>query len=1176
MQLSRLVITGFKSFVEKTDLSFQAGITAIVGPNGCGKSNIADAIRWALGEQSAKLLRAERMEDVIFAGSRERKPLGMAEVSLTLTRANSRLPTEFEEINITRCLYRSGDSEYFLNKAPCRLKDIAELFLDTGLGAEPYALIEQGSVASIVNGRPSERRALLEEAAGVTKYKGRRKVTLSKLDSTEQNLLRIRDVIAEVERGLLSLRRQTRKAERYRELKGRADQLQLLLKHREYLSLMEGLAREGEGFQGLQREQSQLVAQIARMEASLEAERLAEISSQRALSQAESELFKLRRRIDKVEAELRMRRLSLQNLIEKAQQGVGKQESVIIRSRQLQEQLESEREKYRGLQGELAIKEEAVRINSARLLIVAQRLKEIEGELEEHRGRSFSLASALTEKRNQLLNLKEQRLSFERSREKLAKGFEAAKAERETLEKRRQQVTSKLAHIERELVTLLSEKEEVSALLAKEEEFQNGLDMKLVALREGLSRSRSRLESYRELHDNCYQSGSGLPLKGLASIENLPSLDELLEVEERYEKALEALLDRDLRGMIIKDLAAALAFLQAQNGAQALLIPLELPFPPEPDPSPAHLPHAPRLEGRAVDFVRCLPQYRALLERLLGDGLIVEDLESAFYLVSHGLWKGRIATLQGGLIDPRGTIRLGSLEAGGLLARQREMRTLAEEIAQMEVGLAHWEREQEEGRSRMDQLKEGVERLEKGLQALQKEQVQGEKEGVQLDAEARRLEGQLELFTFELSELEKELSGNSQAMEMVEREIALLEEGLRDEEEKGRLLQRDLAEINPQKDGLASIITELRLEMATLRERLEGTQAQMARMETELGGLLSEEACLAEDLSLWETRRDEEERSLALLESDLAGLLKEEEKARLTLASLEGEHGLIQERVRSLEDELRQGRKEAAGLQERTSAFQVRMAELTQSLRHLREEGLEDYQVDLETFSPERETADPQTWRAELEDLNKQIHEMGPVNLAALEEYRSLKERHDFLSRHAADLEASIKSLKEAITEINRTSQALFQETFAVVEAHFDRYFRHFFSGGRAKLVLQSDEEKEEPGVEILVRPPGKKLGNLSLLSGGEKAMTGLAFLLGLFTANPSPFCLLDEVDAPLDDANIERFLSLLQELKSSSQFIIITHNKRTMEAADLLYGITMEEPGVSKLVSVRFNTPDQ
>ncbi len=975
MQLSRLSITGFKSFVEKTDMAFQPGITAIVGPNGCGKSNIADSIRWALGEQSAKLLRAERMEDLIFSGSKDRKPMGMAEVSLTLTRINSRLPTEYEEINITRRLYRSGESEYFLNRVPCRLKDISELFMDTGLGTEPYALIEQANIAAAINGRPSERRRLLEEAAGVNKYKSRRKAALSKLESTDQNLLRVRDVITEVERSLHSLQRQARKAEKYRGYMERAKHLQLLLKHQEFLAFKEGLEKEEKKLGNILMEREQLMTQIAQLEATLEAYRLDEIAKQKALSQAQRELFELRQGIDKREAEAQRLRLSLQSLSEKAQQAEEGQKHLFFKISQLREDLDQEKRRCEELKVDLGFKEEAIKDSSSRLISITDGLKGLEKALEDQRKRNFILASSLTERRNKALNLKEQGWAQDRSLDKLKIRLEKAKTDRESLREALNQEASRLSQLEEEMVALLSEREKTCSLLLQEEGLKDGVLQKIETLRDEVNLSRSRLESYQELWSKRegYNQGNSLLMEGDVSQASLYCvLARLWRVEPKYERALEALLSQDLQGIIVQDLASvrvALTSLMDKKG-HAILIPLEYPYPHGPilDPLPGDLPtgFSSRIEGRLPDLLFCPPNYKALLERLLGDGLIVRDMKTALELAEGGFWKGRIVTLNGEVIEPHGVIRTGPQDIPGFLAGQREMQRLREELTLKEIELVRWEGELDERQIRCGELKEDLERLDGTLRKMGEEKVHQEKGLSRLEAEIRHLDGQIDIMSFELSELEKERAENSRALEIVEEESPGLEKELRAEEEKGRSLQKEITALSVERDKLTSAITELRLEKATIGERHQAVLVQIKRMESEIERLLSDEARQKEEVRLLLTQRYDEEKALTLLEAKLALLSQKEERSRNALTSLEEEYGPIQERVRSLEAELHQRRRDLTELQERNSSFQVKIAEIKRSIYHLKEETWEDFQVDLEAFPRQEGMADPEAWKNEL------------------------------------------------------------------------------------------------------------------------------------------------------------------------------------------------------------------
>jgi chromosome segregation protein len=1193
MQLTKISLFGFKSFADKVDLSFEPGITAIVGPNGCGKSNISDAVRWALGEQSAKLLRGDRMDDFIFAGNARRKPLGLAEVSLTLTRNGGELPTEYEEVNACRRLYRSGESEYLLNKIPCRLRDIQDLFLDTGLAGEPYALIEQGSIGSVVNARPADRRVLIEEAAGIMKYKTKKRAALNKLEATEQNLLRIRDIVAEVERQRNSLKRQANKAERYRELDRRATELKLYLKFREHATLWEELRAILARLEPLQQDLTGVRAGIAASEADLETRRLKDLEQEQALSDAQEALYALRGQIDRDEAELR-------NLTQQI-------EAAGARRAENEAALAGLGERVRGLLADLeaggshaTAQEQAVAALEAALAVEGQKLREAEAAvesgveaLEQLRGQAAHHATQLALKRNELATLVERSRHMSVHAQRLRLHQAEASTQRQGAEASFSADEARRLELLERQGAARDRREAAQVEAERAREARRRLEAELAGLTADVERQRGRLGSLHELRTQFtdFEEGNRLLLQAARDRRVgglLGPLAEILEVAPRFEKALEAILGAHLQSVRAETWAEAkeaLAHLFRSGQGRATLV---SPMPigegtwgrQVRDALAAQLADLPKelqgqIEGMALDHVRAPQGSEPWLLNLLADAAIVSDLDAAQAIARELPGPFTLATLAGELLSHRGTLIGGTPAPQGLLAQRREVRELEEALATSELGVAGL-------REALAVVSGDVATAERAIEAAGTAERQAELDLLAIEkdlaakrAEEARLSQQLELFGIELQAVEADLARIAVDVETLRTAIAA------DETEAGELSQAiaardaEIASLRQTRESTAAHLAEQRVILASQTAQRDETLRDLARMRSELTAAEAEAARLAQESADLALRQSGMVESCDRLRETLSSLHRDEEARRAALVQLQEARAAAHESIRQLDETLRTKRREEMELGEEIAALGTRRGEVKTAMTHLEHSLWEEHNVSLPEL---RERFAEVTWeieaaQTELETLRAKLVELGPANLGALEEYEALCQRHEFLTSQAADLVNSVASLRHAIAEINKTIQALFDSTLAVVNQHFDHYWRRLIGGGSAELRLvepAEGEEGEEPGVEMLLKIPGKRATILSLLSGGERALAALSLLLALFSARPSPFCLLDEVDAPLDDANVERFVSLLKEMSQTAQFLVITHNKRTMEAANILYGVTMEEEGVSKLISVR------
>jgi chromosome segregation protein len=1194
MRLARLTLFGFKSFADKVEVAFEPGVTAIVGPNGCGKSNLSDAIRWALGEQSAKLLRGDRMDDLIFAGTGKRKPLGMAEVSLTFTENYGNIPTEFHEVTVTRRLYRSGESEYLLNQAPCRLRDITDLFLDSGLGGEPYALIEQGAIGDIVGARPHERRILIEEAAGIMTYKVRKKAALAKLELAEQNLLRVSDIIHEIERQRNSLKRQVAKAERYRAYQDRERELKAFLKFTEVQQLRQQCDVSEDSVRTAQGQVDMAQTAIVALEAEQEAIRVHELTQERARAASQERLYEIRSRLSHDETELGHFRQLLDDSSsqrEEQRQRLGRLED---RRAALRQEEAPAREQEHCLSNEITARRAHLDVQSSGLRALEDTIAEEARGLEAQRRRLVQDAALLAERRNHLASLSERERLYGKQRDLAIErrdGLVGQERELASLEEaQRRFLDGVIDHHAR----LKAEREELTQQTLAEELARDAIKPELDALREESARLKSRLASLIELSQSFegYTDGHRFLLQRRA--EGEPKLDgvrgclaELLEAPPHYERAIEALLGDALQGLVIRraeDAHEAIRLLTERGQGRGTFIlsrestsgrermtSLLREIATAPDVSG---PGGVSLEGLALDLIRCAEGDRPLVEALFADGIIVREMSDALLLSMRLPFPFTIATLAGELVTSRGIIAGGPGGSSGILSRRREIADLQERARQLDESLLAIEASWDASCLRSSQLAESLESLSHRLQEVEIDRLKAEREFSHTSGEWRRLLQQIEVLTYEAKSHAEDFRLLTGEMHAFESDVLEIEGRYRASEIETARLEAEATVRQQERDALIREVGELRVHLTSLQGQRELLARGLARIEEEMGRLNSELETLEGDIAKEEARRVKMETAVTELQERLVGLVEEERVAQQLAAEQDEARRELVEKRESLEERIRELKRSLAQAHEALNAASIRRAELRNTISLLEQSLTEDGFGEVESIAARLSESGLglEEARSELADLNAKIAMLGSVNLAALDEYQELAERHRFLSAQAEDLRSSAHSLRAAIAEINNTIQERFSETLQTVNGHLDRLWNCLIPGGQAQLsMVEPGPEDEEPGLDMIVRIPGKR-STLNLLSGGEKALAALALLLALFHTRPSPFCLLDEVDAPLDDANAERFASLLKEMAATAQFILITHNKQTMQTADILYGVTMEEHGVSRLLSLRMS----
>ena len=1174
MKIKRLEIIGFKSFVDKVVLDFPQGVTAIVGPNGCGKSNIVDAIRWVMGEQSAKNLRGRQMEDVIFGGAETRKPLGMAEVSLVFSTDDGRVPAkylEYSEIQVTRRLYRDGESEYLLNKTPCRLMDIAELFMDTGVGARAYSIIEQGRIGMILLSKPEERRFLIEEAAGVTKFKARKQVALKKIEVTRQNLLRLGDIVAEIRRQLNALQRQAKKAEKFRACREELKEIELLFAARRYSAQESERTRLVGELAGLNGREAAASAELEGRELALEERKIALLEEEKGLNASQEEIFRLKSDCQGGENRLEFQRKEALNL---ERQVVRLQEELITLERQLAEagvELQTLEERKGAFGVEAVGEEQALELRERELeeMTAAERLTA--GALEETRRALFALLSEIAQAANQ-------QSGAAKRLEGLAERAERNRREELSLRERLTEAQGRGSDLERGIAAEQAAKEglqaRLSALRQREEELKGrlaALEHDLQARRDELSRAASRLHSLQELEAQLAGYGQGVRTLLLADAFKgrfRGLVADALETAEEYETALEAVLGERLQSVLAAgpaDVLEAVAHLKAQAAGRCGFVLAGVAAPP--------VLQAPAGSVRLAELVRFADDRRALVEPFLHGVYLVAELAEAIDLARQhpGL---TFVTPHGDLASAGGVVDGGGGEAAqpGLIHKKREIKELALAVAGLERQVAELASGRELCRAELAATEEELRLARQGLHQADMALLNQEKDLQRAREECQRLNERLAVKGLEDEQLAEEQT-------LLEREQAEAQ-GRRQggEERKGGLeaeverLQEELTVQRRSIEGVREEVTAMKVRAAALKEKREANLRAIRRVEELILDLRQRSSRHREELA----RTDGEREQLAAAIGDGDGVLRE---LLQRLAAAETACAAIRERfdtaAAGLQEEeavLRRLRGETDELRRQVTAASLKLSELGLQLSHLETHLRDKYRLEIPEIMANYLAIpmDEAERSARQADLQRLVEEMGEVNLTAIDEYRELEERFNFLSDQKVDLEESMQSLQQAIQRINRTTRKRFQETFTQVNATFQEIFPRLFCGGRAELRLTDEEDLLETGIDIIVQPPGKKLQNVTLLSGGEKALTAVALIFAIFLIKPSPFCLLDEVDAPLDDANIGRFNDMIREMTAFSQFILITHSKTTMAVADTLYGVTMEEPGVSKLVSVK------
>ena len=1206
MKLKSLLVSGFKSFPEAR-LDFPQGITAVVGPNGTGKSNIVDAILWVLGEQSTKALRSERMEDVIFNGTESRKPLGMAEVSLVVSDVTSQelesvagvmeaLP-ETNEIMVTRRLYRDGESEYSINKIPCRLKDIRGLFLEARAGTKGHTVIEQGNIDQILSGSPQDRRTFIEEAAGIGRFKKQKTEALNKLKTTQQNLTRVRDIIAEVQKQLRTLKRQAQQAEHFRKLKDEARTLEIrLLKydlgglHQQRTEVESELAR-------LESREAELMAEEARLMVSYEKAKAALLHDGELVGQMQEELRQLEHRIGQALTTMEVERNRADLFDRQRTQALEEQTHLVSVSEQAETSIENLKAQVRRSEEDMSqVTGQLTELETEEQQRVEHRTS-LQTGTEQSRQRLFDLTLERSQTDAQLTNLDAKQRELESRLQEVQDDQSHCRQERSNAEATLAEQTTLLQQVTQHLAADREKHETLSAETLELEERLRDVDQQRIQEQTSLAAAESRLRALQAVlqEELGYQQDQD---------ENDPSLRQVcqgvkevfaerLKVPQEYEVAIEAALGEHIRAWVmggVEDVRQALAFVTEHGWGRGTFVTVQPPVSAARPP----LESWPALEkvkgvlGRAVDLVAVPEDLQGVLHCLLGRVVLVDTLEDGLSAIKHvsqsDLGSLLLVTRTGEIIDPRGIVIGGSFgEASGLLQRRREVHSLEQELSSMGRRITGFDKQRRTVQEQFETNKQHLQTLEASLKEFERRQLVVEQEMSVLADRLQDMEQRVNANQTELDACQEELTRVRAHESLARTRLEEIAQQHGQEEQRLKELTTQLQEADEAIRVLYDRLTETRLTLTTYRERHERARADLDRLQEEDRSRRERLQSLAGQIESLQTQAGQSQEERRRADSVFQELDARKTSLEGELRQVETRHTNGLEQTREQEHGLNENRKLCSSIRETRGGFDVQLAEIRTRMQTIEEtltgtygESVDESGDGTPQTDADTEGEGPETWKERLQTIRTRMDRMGALNLAAIDEHRELEERYRFLHEQEEDLSESIRSLQEIIERLKRTTNRMFQQTFEALQEKFGEVFSAFFAGGRAELVLvQPDAEEEEsmglePGVDIIAQPPGKRLKNLTMLSGGEKALTVLALLFASFLTKPSPFCILDEVDAPLDEPNVVRFARFLPQLTPLSQFLVITHNKRTMEVADSLFGVTMEEPGVSKFVSVR------
>ena len=1178
MYLKRIEMQGFKSFADKTVLEFKPGITTVIGPNGSGKSNISDAIRWVLGEQSMKSLRGAKSEDIIFAGTQARKSLGFAEVSIVIDNNDNKLPIEYSEVTVTRKIYRSGETGYFINKVPCRLKDILELFMDTGIGKDGYSIIGQGKIDEILSNKSEDRRHIFEKAAGIVKYRTRKQESEKKLEQTKLNLLRINDILAEIEANIEPLKLQSDKAKQFLDLREELKSIEVglfIYNINTYKEKLEQLVKDEDIIT------SQKEAEDSKMEA-LQASKeelrqvVDDITAQ--IENMQNIGFESSNKIEKINSEIGISNERIQNNSANKQRLEAEILEVKSRIEELKEEQKQKLEKKTNLTSNKEKFEKELAEKEAELAELSKKLSakelEIEGKkqiVQDNIDKKYELAAEINTQDVNYENLEKRKKQLKNEIDSVISELDSTRYGKNEISKGFYDIESKRNIAVENLEKSVQAKEQNMQKLKQYEE-----EISKLTYTQRMKQARHQFLIETEKEKEGYNKTVKSLLVACDKDSNLNKgihgvLANLISVEKEYETAIEMCLGQSLQNIVTsteQDAKKMIEYLRTNSLGRASFLPIASVQGKKLD----KLTKMDGVIGIASDLVKCKKEYEQIILSLLGRTVVVEDMDTAIALAKKDKYSFRIVTLKGDIISSSGSISGGSVQTKtvNILGRSREIEDLEKELKKLEKQIADKTAEKEEYASSIGDSIEETAKLEKELQEIEIVYATEKQKMVAVEENITRLENRLAKLKEEVTQTEKQKEENRLLKEQKEAEIQELTQQI---EELNKVIEEfALNNKDNQKyiDDLNFDITNLKISVTSFDESESSIEEMVERISQDIKNNEQSIENKNQNILAITEENTKLEQTITEYNNQIEQIKQEVTNSGTKVEELKQERIAKNEKLVNTENEIQSQFSTLESLKEQIIKLDVKKTKLEQDLQQVVESLWNEYELTPNSTEEYQKPNNVATAQKQVNSLRNKIKDLGSINIDSIEEYKKTKERYDFMSEQRLDLENTASKLRKIIGDMTTTMQNQFKEKFELINKNFNEVFTELFNGGKAELILENEENILECGIDIRVQPPGKKLQNMMLLSGGEKAFTAIALLFAILKINPAPFCILDEIEAALDDVNVYRFAEYLKKFCKQTQFLVITHRKGTMEAGDSVYGVTMEENGISKLLSIK------
>ena len=1179
MYLKRLELQGFKSFADKTVLEFMPGITSVIGPNGSGKSNISDAIRWVLGEQSMKSLRGSKSLDIIFAGTQNRKSLGFAEASLVFDNTDGTLPIEYTEVTVTRKIYRSGETGYYINKVPCRLKDVLELFMDTGIGKDGYSIIGQGKIDEILSNKSEDRRHIFEEAAGIVKYRVRKAESEKKLEHTKLNLLRINDILAEIETNIEPLKIQAEKAKKYLNLREELKNIEIglfLYNIEKYKKELEDIVKDEEIYKNQCNDEEGRLERIKALKEELKSE-IDHITE--SIEEMSNLGFESKKEIEMLNSDINVSNTRIENNKQNKERFEKEIEELTARIKELEEEKKQKEEKKENLKQNREKFAKELEEKEKELAEITKKLSSKELEMEEHKktveentDKKYELQASISEQDINYQNYQKRQTQIKNEMTGNISELDNTRMKKEEIAKEFYEIESKRNKILTDLEEVNKEKQEADR---KIKDFDSKINMlsgekrikesKLKFLIETEKEKEGYIKSVKTLLKDC-ETTKELG-KGMHGV-----LANIIEVPEEYQTAIEMCLGSSLQNIVTEneeDAKRLIEHLRKNNLGRASFLPI----------TSVKGKKLEKIKGKnagvigiASDLIQYSKKYENIILNLLGRTVIVQDMETAIRVAKDNGYSFRIITIEGDVINPSGAITGGSVakKTVNILGRGREIEKLQKEIKTLEEQIQKLEKEKDNYQESIENVLEMVSSLEKQLQEIEITYATGKEKINAIEENIHRIETRLNKLKEEDKKLEEQKEENIETKKALQEKIIAINE----ENEKLKKIITEFAELNKDNqkyvDDLNFDITNLKISVSSFDESESSIQEIQERIDSEVQSTnksienkkVQIEQIVQDNFNL--------EKSIEEINEKIHKIQEEVKNSGSKIEELKEKRSKKNEKLAEQEEEITNKFKIIEDLKSQIVKIDVKKTKLEEDINGIINKMWEEYELTPNNVVDYRKPDNVQLTQKKVKDLRNEIRELGSVNVDSIEEYKNLKDRYDFMCEQRVDLENTMAKLRKIISDMTNIMKEQFKEKFEMINKNFAEVFKELFGGGNASLTLEDKDNILECGIEITVQPPGKKLQNMMLLSGGEKAFTAIALLFAILKINPAPFCVLDEIEAALDDVNVYRYAEYLKKFAKNTQFLVITHRKGTMEAADTVYGITMEENGISKLLSMK------